>query len=101
MPKVYDVVATTGEYEKSGQTKRKYATVGMVIEKEGKLYLKLNSLVTVHDNGSIVNFFSLYEPKSSQETAAQGVQQARNQIIAKTQDGSVDIVADFDDDIPF
>jgi len=45
-------------------------------------------------------FFAL-SVKPIQETAAQGVQQARNQIVAKTQDGSVDIVADFDDDIPF
>jgi len=80
MPKKYEVVATTGEYEKAGQTKRKYQTVGMVIEKDGKFYLKLNSLVTIHDDGSVINFFNLYEPKSSQETGRHGVSQARDAI---------------------
>lgn len=71
MPKKYDVVAITGEYEKEGQTKPRYQNVGMVIEKDGKFYLKMNSLVTMHDEGHAINFFSLYTPKNKQQSAPQ------------------------------
>lgn len=67
MPRKYDVVATTGSYEKEGEEKRKYQNVGMVIEKDGKFYLKMTSLVTVDDSGQVVNFFSLFEPRSKAE----------------------------------
>ena len=66
MPRKYDVVAVTGEYTtKSGETKRKYQSCGMVIEKDGKFYLKMTSLVTVDDKGQVVNFFNLFEPRDA------------------------------------
>lgn len=68
MPKKYDVVATIGEYQKNGQTKKKYQNVGMLIEKDGKFYLKMTCPVVMNDEGQVVNFFGLYEPKSSQQT---------------------------------
>jgi hypothetical protein len=84
MPKKYDVVAITGEYEKNGQTKPRYQNVGMVIEKDGKFYLKLTSLA-FHDDGHVCNFFSLYEPRERSQGGPD-----------KPQGGD-----DFNDPIPF
>ena len=76
MPKKYDVVAITGEYEKGGVTKPRYQNVGMVIEKDGKHYLKINTPIVLHDDGHVINFFSLFEPKqrpsSGNQTATEG-----------------------------
>ena len=89
MPKKVDIVASTGTYTgNDGQEKRRYQNVGMVIEKDGKFYVKLTSLVTVDDEGKVVNFFSCFEPKQRTQQApkAQPAQQA---------------TPDFDDDIMF
>jgi len=83
MPKKYDVVAITGEYEKEGQKKLRYQNVGMVIEKEGKFYLKTIMPLAMKDDGSMINFYNLYAPK--------------NQNTAPSPQPS----GDFDDDIPF
>ena len=69
MPKKYDVTAITGTYQKDGQEKPRFENVGMVIEKEGKFYLKLNKLAW-HDDGHIVNFFNLYPPRQNQQQPA-------------------------------
>ena len=84
MGKKYDVVAITGTYQKDGQDKAIYKNVGAVIEKDGKFYLSMDSLVTVHRDGHVVNFFSLFAPKVKQ---AQAAPQQPN--------------PDFDDDIPW
>lgn len=89
MSKKYDVVASIGEYQKDGETKRKYANVGRVIEKDGKFYLKMTHPVTVNDAGEVVNFFSLFAPRP-QGDKPQG--QTRPAPAAED---------DFDDDIPF
>ena len=81
MPKKYDVVAITGTYKQAGEDKARFENVGMVIEKEGKFYLKLNKLAW-HDDGHMVNFFNLYVPKDK----AQSEKKAE---------------PDFDDSIPF
>jgi hypothetical protein len=80
--KVFDAVVTTGEYEKNGQTKKQYRTVGAVLQDEdGRMSMKLDLLPTVGFNGWI-NF---YEPK----------QQGEQKPKAETED-------DFGDkDIPF
>jgi len=70
MPIKYDVVATTGSYQKEGQEKRKYENVGHVIEKDGNFYLKLTKLA-FNDDGNLVNFFSLYAPKAKESQAPQ------------------------------
>ena len=70
MPVTHDVVAITGEYEKDGQTKARYQNVGVVIEKDGKRYIKLHSLVTMHDNGQPVTFFSLFSKDRDQAKQA-------------------------------
>lgn len=64
MAKKYDVVAITGEYQKDGQTKKRYKNVGFINENaEGHLSLKLDHPVTVDDEGKVVNWFGLFEPK--------------------------------------
>lgn len=88
MPKKYDIVAITGTYQKDGQDKARYKNVGVVIEKDGKFSIKLESLVTVHDDGHIVQWFQLFEPKP--KSAPQPSAQPHH-----IPDG------DFDDDIPF
>ncbi len=88
MPKKYDVVAITGTYQKDGQDKPKYQNVGIVAEKDGKFYLKLNTVGVFHDDGHVIQWFNLYVPKDKQ-------QQAPNQV------NHAKITPDFNDDIPF
>jgi len=60
--KIYDAVATVGEYKNSqGETKKRYVTVGSVFENdEGQLSLKLDA-IPVGSNWS--GWVSFYEPK--------------------------------------
>ena len=45
MPKLYDIRAVTGEYLKDGETKKKYSTIGALIEtKSGAKMIKLDVL---------------------------------------------------------
>ena len=92
MAKVYDVVATTGKYEKDGQTKYRTQNVGAVIQtKEGYLKLKLTAPVVVNDEGQVVNWFSLFEPRP---------QQSQQQAASASQD--TPLQPDFEDSqIPF
>ncbi len=71
MPITHDIVAITGTYQKEGQDKPRYKNVGVVIEKDGKRYIKLDSLVTIHDDGHPVNFFSIFEKEARQSPASQ------------------------------
>ena len=88
MSKKYDVVASTGTYTgNDGQEKRRYQNVGAVFEKDGKFYLKLTSLVTCDNDGNVINFFSLFEPKKKEQKPAPAQQAPQT--------------GDFDDDIPF
>ena len=92
MPKSYDIVASTGTYTgNDGQEKRRYQNVGMIIEKDGKMYVKLTSLVTVDDEGKVINFFSCFEPKGQ----GQGKASPQKEAPAASQGG------DFNDDMPF
>jgi hypothetical protein len=64
MKKVYDAVATTGKYQKNGQEKNRYLTVGAVfVNDKGQYSLKLEALPLGDFNGWI-NF---YEPKERGE----------------------------------
>jgi len=92
VPKTMDIVASTGTYtDSSGQEKRRYQNVGMVIEKDGKTYIKLTSLVTVDDEGKVINFFSCFEPKGQ----GQGKASPQKEAPAASQAPS------FDDDLPY
>lgn len=45
MAKLYDIRAKIGEYEKDGETKAKYATIGAVLEtKNGGKMMKLDTI---------------------------------------------------------
>ena len=47
MAKLYDIRAITGEYEKDGETKKRYTTIGAVLEtKSGGMMIKLDVLPT-------------------------------------------------------
>jgi len=78
--KIYDAVVVTGEYQdRQGNTKKRYLTVGAVLEGDKGLSLKLEAL-PVNFSGWI-NF---YEPRQKEEA------QSRQKD-----------PADFNDDIPW
>ena len=60
--KIYDAVATIGEYtDKQGQTKKRYMNVGVVMENDsGQLSLKLE---TIPVGPTWSGWISFYEPK--------------------------------------
>lgn len=86
--KVFDAVATVGEYkDSSGNTKKRYVNVGAVFENDkGQMSLKLET-IPVGPNWS--GWISFYEPKAKDSA------QATSTI--RPSGG----VADFEDDIPF
>ena len=64
--KKYDAVATIGEYKDraTGQTKKRYATVGTVFESDdGRLSLKLD---TIPVGPGWSGFISFYEPRQAE-----------------------------------
>jgi hypothetical protein len=63
MKKLYDAVCVTGEYVHNGQTKKRYVNVGVVLEGDKGLSLKLEA-IPVNFNGWI-NF---YEPKPREQS---------------------------------
>lgn len=90
MGKKYDVVAVTGSYQKEGQEKLKYKNIGVVIETEKGLRLKLETPVVLDDEGKVVQWFGLYEPKDNQSS-----QQAQQQS------ATANNMDNFDDDLTF
>jgi hypothetical protein len=64
--KVYDVVATVGEYtDRAGNTKKRYMNIGAVFKTDKGFSMKLES-VPVDWNG----WANFYEPKPIKDTAA-------------------------------
>lgn len=56
MAKLYDVRAVTGEYEKDGETKKRYTTIGAVLEtKNGGMMIKLDVLPTNWEGFAYLN----------------------------------------------
>ena len=56
MAKLYDVRAVTGEYEKDGETKKRYTTIGAVLEtKSGGKMIKLDVLPTNWEGFAYLN----------------------------------------------
>lgn len=56
MAKLYDVRAITGEYEKDGETKKRYTTIGAVLEtKNGGMMIKLDVLPTNWEGFAYLN----------------------------------------------
>lgn len=87
--KIYDAVATAGEYKKDGETKRRYINVGSVFQNdEGQLSLKLDTIPVGQEwNGWI----SFYAPKPNGDR--------RESTPAPKRESAP--VVDIDDDIPF
>lgn len=91
MKKIYDAVCTVGEYQKNGETKKRYLTVGAVFENDqGAQSMKLEC-VPVGFSGWI-NF---YQPKSKEQSTPQQAVQDEFKSAAKA---SFD---DMDSSIPF
>lgn len=61
----YDAVVATGTYtDKNGQEKAQWTTVGRVIEKDGKLSLKLDVVPVAFDG-----WIKFFEPKTKDQPA--------------------------------
>ena len=90
----YDVVATTGTYEKDGQTKYISRKVGAVISTQHGFRLKLDASFNPAgcprgDDGGV--WLALFEPRDNQQAGQQA--QAQQQSTAPADD--------FGRDIPF
>lgn len=72
--KRYDAVVITGEYQKDGETKKRYKNVGAVWQNENGFYMTLdatfNPAGVPHDGDRI--FVSLFEPKKKDESQHAG-----------------------------
>ena len=56
MSKLYDIRAKIGEYEKDGETKSRYATIGVVLEtKKGGKMIKLDTIPVNWDGFAYLN----------------------------------------------
>lgn len=95
MGKKYDVVVTEKYTDKNGEEKNSFTNIGVVLEKDGKFYLKLKMIPVGWDG-----FASLYVPKprDGQQGGGQRRQPAQQPTQAPVRQGNFD---DFDDDIPF
>ena len=69
MAKLYDIRAVTGEYEKDGETKKRYTTIGAVLEtKNGGQMIKLDTLPVNWDGFAYLN--EPLPPKSDKQDVA-------------------------------
>lgn len=99
MSKRYDVVATTGQYEKDGQTKYVTRNVGAVIQTSKGFRLKLDASFNPagcprSDDGGV--WLALFEPRDEQQ---QGQPQQQRQQTQRSQPAP--LPDDFSDDVPF
>jgi hypothetical protein len=97
MTKKYDAVATIGEYtNKQGEKKKRYLTVGAVMEgNDGRMALKLDALPT---NPEWSGWIAFYEPKQ-QDGSYQ--QRPAPQQSGPSRQAMAPVISDEDDDIPF
>lgn len=90
MIKKYDIVATVGTYQKNGETKSRFKSVGAMMEKDGKPFLLLDRTFNLaglpNPQGKDTVLLSLYEPKDKGSDYNQGLQAKDNS---------------FEDSIPF
>ena len=89
MKKIKKLVGITGTYQKDGQTKNSYMTVGGLFQRDdGSFCVKLDALPLGEFNGWL-NAYDLEEDR--QQNNQQGIAQARQAAGAEIQD----------DDVPF
>lgn len=69
--KIFDAVATTGTYtDRQGNDKKRYVTVGAVLEDDkGRMSLKIESLPVGGEWNGWVSFFTPKEPVKQGNTA--------------------------------
>jgi len=94
MKRIKKLVAVTGEYEKDGQTKKQYANIGSLFQREdGSMAIKIDT-IPVNFNG----WASAYDlDEQRQQTHDQGMGQAREAVQPAPQAEA----ASFEDDVPF
>jgi single-stranded DNA-binding protein len=98
MTKKYDAVATIGEYtNKQGEKKKRYLTVGAVMEgTDGRMALKLDALPT---NPEWSGWIAFYEPK--QQDGYQQRESPQRPAAPARKVAAPAAYDDEDDDIPF
>lgn len=101
MAKQFDVVATTGKYQKDGETKYVNKNVGAVIQTQHGLSLVLDASFNpagcpISEDGKV--WLRLFEPKDDNQKPAQQSRQNSNGTQASAAPSNFD---NFDDDIPF
>lgn len=93
MPRTHDIVAKVGEYtNRHGETKSKYKNCGALIQKDGKIYIKLDA-IPIHESEPWNGWFQCFEPRQPHEQAADTHARQQAKAAAKGDD--------FNDDIPF
>lgn len=91
MAKVFDVVATLGEYTVGGQTKKRYMNCGAVFQQDdGRMWMALDAVPT---NKEWKGTFNFMEPRKQGGGQAPSRPAGGGQAPTSTKD--------FDDDIPF
>lgn len=75
MPKIKDLCVVVGEYEKDGQTKKRWQTIGALMEtKDGGKFVLLDPLVNLaavpRDDGKDRVMVSLFEPKENRPASS-------------------------------
>lgn len=66
MTPVRRIVAVTGEYQKEGQTRKRYATLGTVFKRDdGSTCAKIDSMPVGSDWNGWVNFYEIEDQPSS------------------------------------
>lgn len=103
MAKRYDVVATTGTYEKEGQKKYINRNVGAVLETQHGLSLVMDASFNpagcpISEDGKV--WLKLFEPKDeNQQKPAQ--QPRENRSASAPAQSNYDQFGDMDSEIPF
>ena len=101
MSKKYDVVATTGTYEKNGEKKYISRNVGAIIQTQHGFRLKLDASFNPagcprNDDGSV--WLALFEPKPRENQQSASYQQ---QAPVQQSPATPHVGGEFEDDIPF
>lgn len=68
MPKTHDLVAIVGSYtNKDGEEKKKYKNCGALIQKDGKIYVKMDA-IPVPESEPWNGWLSCFEPKERNQS---------------------------------
>lgn len=68
MAVIYDIVIVAGTYQKDGQEKKRYQTIGRVIETDKGKSIKIDSIPVVE--GGWNGWASLFEPRTGEQKPA-------------------------------